>query len=61
MEHISTEARRVPLRIQILGIARQHAAEYALDPAVAIGDIHTIAKRLSEHDLTAPIEPQLER
>ena len=61
MDHIHTEARRVPLRIQLLGLALRHAAEHALDPGMAIDDIQTTARRLSEHDLTDAIEPPVVR
>jgi hypothetical protein len=60
MDHIHTEARRVPLWIQLLGLARRHAADHALNPAMAIEDVRITAGRLSAHDLTGA-EPPLTR
>jgi hypothetical protein len=58
MHHIRTEARRVPLRIQLLGPARRHATEYALDPAMAIEDVQTLLGGLASMILKSSTRTQ---
>lgn len=56
MELIGREARRVPLRIRLLGVLRWHAANSELDPASAIEDVHVVAGRLTENDLAEIVD-----